>query len=166
MSESNGHQLGTTFKDAADREWRVRLTIGLLGTVRRETGVELGKVLASAEGLGKFESEVVGDPEKFVTVLYLLCHDQAEKAGVTPEQFAEAIDGDTYRRAAEAMLGACSDFFRPPKTSGATKETLRTLLAKADDLMAETIRAKLNDLPTANGSAGNSPASPDSTPAN
>lgn len=160
---TNDEHLPTTFTDTAGGTWRVRLTLGLLGRIRRELGFNLGKILADPQLLAQFETEVLGDPETFGSIVWLLVEDQAKAAGVDQEAFYAAFDGDTVIAASAAIVGAVSDFTRPRKTSGATKKVLGSMLARMDEEMARAIETRTADPKTWSGSAGSSPDSPGST---
>lgn len=90
-----------TFKDAEGREWVIRLTLGSIDRVKREADVDFG-VINTPEGPRKLAA-MFDNPATLAKVCYVLAHSQAEKAGVSPEQFAEAIDGDTLERMGEAL---------------------------------------------------------------
>jgi hypothetical protein len=129
-------------------------------------------VLDGGESLMKLAT----DPYTTANVLYLLCEAQCEKAGVTDEQFGEALAGDVIDEAAQALMDELVDFF--PKRQ---REALRTMLARisaVQDQGAELGTAKLKgaltdemirremdnasreiDLLLAGNSSGNAPGS-------
>lgn len=119
-----------TFTDNKGRAWEVRLTLGLLTEVREQAGVKLGEVLRTEQGLADF---VFGDVETLGKVLWVLCREQAERQGVTPEDFAHGFGGDTIEKAVEAVLGSVADFFPRSKIGAAIRKNLALVLAKADE---------------------------------
>lgn len=119
-----------SFVDCKGRSWQVRLTLGLLTEVREQAGVKLGEVLRTEQGLADF---VFGDVEQLGRVLWCCCREQAEAAGVAPEEFTRGFDGPTLEAATEAVLGSVADFFPRSKIAAAIKTNLALVLARADE---------------------------------
>lgn len=142
------------FRDRADAEWSLVLDVGLLTEVRRETGLNLTKPDDSAAALA--------DPMTFAGALWVLCREEAERAGLTPEQFARRLDPDTIDRAGDALLESLIDFFHR-RRGGPAKARLPELLRVADRRAGERL-AEMMESAIASNSAGNSPASSGSTP--
>jgi hypothetical protein len=139
-------------------EWRVRLNYGVCADVKRETGLDL---LAPVSNPETFADVLFADPAKLVGALYVVCQDQAEKAGVTPERFGREFDGDTLDAAVTAILEEVIGFFRKTQGRDAMRKNLPAMLAKqaaAANLAVET------SLLTGSDSASNSPGSAGSTP--
>jgi hypothetical protein len=155
--------VATSFRDGEGRTWSVRITIGLLPKLR-EAGFAVGD-LKGADGW-----EGLADPERLGRVLWVLVGEQAEKAGLTPEAFADGIDGPAIYAAHDAIMGAVADFTRPPAVAQAIKTRLPAVRAKAETTLAARLAAEpipdLDETPSpSNASAGSSPPSPASTPA-
>lgn len=144
-----------TFVDSEGREWQVRLTVGALGDVREEAGVDLGAALRSEQGLAEL---VLGDPAALVKVLWVLVESQSLDKDVDPVRFAHGFDGATLERATEALLAAVADFFPRSRVGKALRENLSAALTRMDD-------AVLAKLQASSSSPGNSPAPAASTPA-
>lgn len=120
------------FKDANGREWAVEINVGQAKRVRASLQVDLPALVAGrADGLG----ELLDDPIRLVDVLYVLCRDQAQKAGISDEQFGCGLGGDTLAQATDALVESLVDFFPDPKR----REVLRKLMAAARSIQAATL---------------------------
>lgn len=147
-----------SFKDADNREWKLRLTVGLLGDVKRDAGVDLGAAIKSPQSLAEI---LYTDPADLVKVLWVCVESQAKEAGVSPEEFGHAFDGPTIEKAGEALLEAVADFF--PRTAIAKR--IKTDLPKLLEQVDREMIARLDQVTSmSSDSAGNSPASSGSTP--
>lgn len=138
----------TRFKDFLGREWSLRLTVGALGQVRRETGADLGQAMRSDQALADL---LFGDPATLVSVLWVLVADQARE--VTPESFANGFDGPALERATEALLAAVADFFPRSKVGAALRASLGRTLERMDQAVIERLAQ------ASSNSAGSSPGS-------
>jgi hypothetical protein len=97
-----------TFTDCKDRPWTVDLTVATLKRVREATGVNLYSLVDDgARALG----ELVGDPERLVGVLYVLCEPQVKERSLSPEDFGSGFRGDALEQAADAFVAELVDFF-------------------------------------------------------
>ncbi len=156
-----------TFRDGAGREWLVEIHAWGIKQVRQRTGVNLGTL--HQNGFAPL-GELLGDVEKFVDVLYVLCAEQAEKRGVSDEQFGRSITGDAGEDAANAFMGAYELFcpadrravFRAligknAEVKGAIVETALREIAAID--AAEAARKQISTI-----AASSSPASSAATP--
>lgn len=155
--------LPTTFRDALGREWRVRITAGQLGRVRREAGVALGDLMRDPAALGEF---LYADPETLGRIVWLLVADQADARGVTPEQFADAFDGSTLQESTDAVLGAVADFFPRSPVAAQMRRGLAAMLTAMDLASVAAMERATGAVTTSisNGSAGSSPGPSASTP--
>lgn len=96
-----------SFNDLAGRVWLLVLNYGLAKRIAAELGVDFVNA-HTGECFAKLADEAL-----FVSVLFALCEAQAEKAGVTPEQFAEALAGEQFEAAGEALTECVQLFIRP-----------------------------------------------------
>lgn len=151
------------FRDRAGDEWGVEITIGDLDALRA-AGLDLGKVGSDPAAL-----DVLDTPETVGKVLWVLCGEQAEKRGLSPEQFARRFNGPTLFAAGDAVTEAVADFSQRPAVAAAIRSKLPGAMARLDAVKIaawETVLEKVGTTPSGStGSAGNSPASPGSTPA-
>lgn len=151
-----------TFKDTEGREWRVALTAGDLKPLRAECQVEVGKLLPNRmAGLGA----LLADLERFVDVVWLLVRGQ--HAGVTAEQFGQALGGDAVEDAADAFIRALADF--SPRQNRRPLLAMLTKAAEFEKTAADRMTAVVESLDpagllTSSASPGSSPASSASTP--
>lgn len=105
-----------SFKDAAGREWLVKLSGPRIDEVNKATGVNL--VSLSDPVFPKFAEDMSLIPR----CLWLICRKQAMQSNVDAEQFGEAVAGDCLEQAVSALTEAILDFF--PQS---TRDTLRAL---------------------------------------
>lgn len=145
-----------SFTDPDGREWKLRLTVGAVEEVKRETGVELGD-----ESDSKWLELLFGRRSTLVEVLAVLCERQMEKAGVSPEDFGHLFDGPTISAAGDALAAAVADFFPRARISKALSENLEKILAAGEDRAIEDLETRLASL----SSATATPDSPGSIPA-
>ncbi len=101
------------FKDGDGREWRLSLNFHTLERLK-------------ASGVDLTDPQVVvrlgDDPYQLGTALWCLAERQAESAGITPEQFAEATaDGDVIEAAVTALVAELVSFTRPARRAVLTK---------------------------------------------
>lgn len=117
-----------SFRDAAGRTWHLLLTIGRARAIREATGVDVGRVED-----GAFFLQIRRDPEKFASVLWLLCEKQAELLNppLTPAAFVEALDGNALDAAREAISQAVISF-----TPAAVRGALEIVLRKTNEAEA------------------------------
>jgi hypothetical protein len=104
----------TKFTDKAGRAWDLVIEVPHLRRLREEFRFEPAKAFTENAMV-----ELLTDPERLVGVLYTVCEEQAEKAGVTPEQFARGFDGAAIDGAFKALIEAVADF--SPLSKAATK---------------------------------------------
>lgn len=120
------------FRDCHGRNWSIRVDVGAVKRVRSALGVDLMQVAERKTRDGGREPGVLerlaSDPVLLVDVIYVLCRDQAQAAGVTDEEFGSAMAGDALEAAVNAMLGAIVDFSRTlarePRSRGCWRRRL------------------------------------------
>lgn len=125
----------TTFLDSEGREWRLALTIGLCRKIRDEVGVDIGNLKD-----GQAFLQMAADPYRFAETLWMLCEVQAEKANVSPEEFAESLTGDALDGALVALLEAVANFTRAPM-----RGAVRTMLQTSMEATQKGLEAIAND---------------------
>lgn len=145
------------FTDSEGREWDVRLTVGDLPALR-EAGFDLGKVFGAPDG---WAQGVGSDPAVVVKALYPLCERRVKELDMTPEQFGQLFDPDTYGRATEALLAEAAGFF--PNSRAA--KVIRTRAGDVFGAMEQAANGELDRLlSTWRTSATGSPGSSGLTP--
>ena len=120
-----------SFRDAEGREWHLSLSIGLARRIKDEVGVDFGQLAD-----GKLLAELGTDPEKLCSALWLMCEKQAERQSVTPEGFAESLDGDAIDGAMEALVEAIVLF-----TRSHLRNAMRTMFSKTKVAQEKTAKA-------------------------
>lgn len=98
-----------TFKDRHGNEWEIDASLGAFERVRDLAGVDLTDMASTGKCL-----EQMADPFVLGGVLWVLCQRQAEKRGMTPEQFRDCFNGDTVHEATEALIDEVVFFCRAP----------------------------------------------------
>lgn len=145
------------FVDRDGWQWKLILTVGNVADVKRETGVNLA--IASQDM--KWVELLFGDPAKLVSVLWVLCEEQAKANKLEPEAFAHVFDGATLEAAGNALAFAIADFFPRSRIASAIREGFETVLREAENRGIEAINRSLS---TALNSPTNSPESAESIP--
>jgi hypothetical protein len=105
------------FTDARGRSWPLTINVNTVRRVKAACGVDLlSLVNLSAEGVTcDLLDRLAGDPCLLVDVLFELVRPSADDLHVSPEAFAEALDGDALEGATVALLEAVIDFFPAAK---------------------------------------------------
>lgn len=114
------------FADAAGREWPLNITFGMAGELKSDANFDLG-----APNNETFGRVLYSDPFGLVKVLWVIIRRDAEKLGVTNDQFLEAMDGETLDLACDALMEALSDFIHR-RRSATVKARLPELMAAVD----------------------------------
>ena len=155
-----------TFVDNSNRAWTVAVTVTGVKRVRAALGIDIPSLIENgSEGLGK----LLGDPVAIIDVIYVLCRDQAEKLGITDEQFGEAMAGDAIQGACNAFLEAFADFFQEPRVRAGIRKML-VLSRKVTDLAMSEMTKTLESVDVDQearkliASFGTAPGSSESTP--
>lgn len=157
-----------TFKDNAGRDWTVAINVNAIKRVRDLAKVNLLDVFE-----GKLIDRLAADPVLLCDVLYAVCKPQADTAGVSDEQFGEALAGDAIELATKALLEELVSFSPNPRDRAALGRVIKALwnsVEKARDLLEARMNsselenrldiAMRNALETALGpSSGSVPAS-------
>lgn len=155
-----------SFKDTEGRAWTIGIHVLAVKRVRALAEVDLYALMdGSFEALGRLTE----DPCKLVDVLYVLCRDEAERRGLTDEDFGRSLGGDSLQQAIEAFVAELVDFCPDPRRREAlarmmeTGKSLQTRMAAK--MMGELDRLDLDDVERRLiDSYGNSRASSGSTP--
>lgn len=121
-----------TFTDNAGRTWDIIINVASIKRVRGVLGIDLYALIDDGcKPLG----ELVADPVRLADVLYCLCKEEAEKKGVSDEDFGRSLYGDAILRAADAFLEELIDFFPDPRT----RASLRKLIAAGKKIAARLL---------------------------
>jgi hypothetical protein len=97
-----------TFTDSTGKEWKLSLTLGSAKRVRESLDINL---LEPEAGKPPLVERLMHDDELIAGVLYSLCKPQIDTIGMTPEQFAELLDGPTMAVAYQSFHEEMICFF-------------------------------------------------------
>ena len=158
-----------SFIDNKDRTWMLEVNVATVKRVRALCRVDLNSIVEldknnkpSAELLERLSS----DPVLLVDVLYAVCKPQADKLGITEEDFGEAMAGDAIEQATTALLEEVIDFF--PESKRMVMQKILSASRKFSDAARKKLETELNDefenrvvfeLERLTGSSGTVPAS-------
>lgn len=133
-----------SFADRNNKSWNLSLTVGHLPVLKETYSLDLNKAVRSQED---FASLFDLAPQDLVGILYHVCEEAIEKAGLSPEDWAHLFDGETIERATEALAEAVLSFFPRQKIAQAMKGNLRKALEKMDAQAVKQIE-KMGQEPT------------------
>jgi hypothetical protein len=139
------------FLDTQGRDWHLpKITTRMLNTLRDDHKFDLREALKPDMGA---LAEALNDDERVAALCWELCKDQAAKAGVDRDEWADEFDGPTYQNAVVALLSAVWTFSRGPEKAAKATAALRAVMG-------------WDPSPTSSNSAGKPPEPPEgSTPA-
>lgn len=109
-----------TFVDDQGRTWVVRLTVGLCRKINDRFSLD-----ALNAWNGKFVTALAADSALLLDVLWLCVEQQANRDGVTQEQFFDGLGPTAFAQLAEAIQDAVLGFTLP-----AGRAALREIMRK------------------------------------
>lgn len=128
-----------TFTDTEGRHWNVKGTLGAFERVKTSCDVDMLDLPTTQECLKK-----IADVFTLGRVLYVMCEDQCQARGVTPEQFADAFNADVLHDASEALIEEviffCRKELRPALQMAFDKAR------QAEQKMIETVQHRIGSL--------------------
>jgi hypothetical protein len=134
-----------SFTDNKGRTWTLEVTVATVKRVRALCRVDLNSIVEldknnkpSAELLERLSS----DPVLLVDVLYAICKPQADKLGVSDEDFGEAMAGDVIEHATTALLEEVIDFF--PEAKRLVMRKILSASRKFSEAARRKLEAELN----------------------
>lgn len=163
------------FTDSAGRTWILSMNVGAIRRVKAQLGIDLLTVL---DHDCQLFARLGADIALAVDLVWVLIADQAEKMGVTDEQFGESLVGDAIDRAMEALVAETIAFFPQgrrailaklwEKSKQATNTAVQLAVTKLDSLttqaMEQEIERAFDRVAVPGSSSGAPPASAESTP--
>jgi len=121
------------FKDNAGRSWTIAIHVAAVKRVRGLLSLDLYSLLDERfAGLAK----LLADPVDFVDVLYVLCKDDADRLGITDEDFGRAMAGDSIEHARNAFLEEYADFFPDPRVRAGLRKVMAASAKVRDRIMS------------------------------
>jgi hypothetical protein len=148
------------------RSWEITINVAAVKRVRGLLQIDLyGLVDDGFQSLGK----LVSDPVTLADVLYCLCKDQADKLGVSDEDFGRSLAGDAIARAADAFVEELIDFFPDARARESLRKAIQAGKTVRDKVLAhaETMLQAIDPEIEAQkwiNSSGNLPESSAATP--
>ncbi len=150
------------FRDNAGRTWAVSVDVAAIKRVRALAGFDLLSVMD-----GKAVDRLIADPVLLCDVLCAVCRPEAERLGVTDEDFGRAMAGDAIDHATQALLEELVSFCPNPRDRKRLRKfvtTMWTTMEKARDVLERKLDERLEDasrqaLTALGGSSGSSPVS-------
>lgn len=127
-----------SFADNAGRTWAVQVNVDTIKRVKGLLDVNLLDVVD-----GDLVERLVSDPILVCDVVYVVCKPEADKQGVSDEDFGRSMAGDAIHSATDALLGEIVDFFPPLK-----RKVLSAALEKIRDLETVATDAALDRIET------------------
>lgn len=121
------------FTDNAGRAWDIEINVAALKRVKGLTGVDLLGVLD-----GTLIEQLIRDPVLLCDVIFAACKPEADRQGITDEEFGRAMAGDAIEHAAAALLDEIVSFCPSPRDRAALGRVLaatRTAMDRARDLV-------------------------------
>jgi len=88
-----------TFTDTEGRLWNIKGTLGAFERVKTSCGVDMLDLPTTQSCLKQ-----ISDVFTLGRVLYVMCEEQANYRGLTPEQFADGFNADVLHAASEALI--------------------------------------------------------------
>ena len=99
------------FEDTQGVSWDTSLNGFLYVRLKRELDVDVFQLFAAEKGL----PELLGDIEKLVDALWMICEKQAAERGVGMESFLERLGPQNISAATESLLESVMDFLPTPE---------------------------------------------------
>ena len=134
------------FKDKKNLEWRLVVNVAALKAVKSVCGVDLFNIISLKEGEKPDLSRLTAlaeDPILLVDVLYTLCAKQIAERNMTPEEFAEGLNGDVLEKAFHSLIMETFDFF--PEAKRLTMTKLWTIATRYQEKNQQELLEKVND---------------------
>lgn len=126
-----------TFKDNQGRSWTVDVSVSTVKRVKSLLDVDLLSIAS-----GKLIDQLVADPILIVDVLYVVIKPEADKLGITDENFGSSMGGDCIEQATTALLEALIGFFPSAQDRANLKRVLDAInkaMDKARTLATERL---------------------------
>lgn len=112
----------STFADNTGHTWRVAINLGAVSRIRQKTSINLHDATLGESSRRNPVNRIVSNRDKLIAVLYVACESQADKLGLSQDDFAARFDDATVERAREALGAEVIDYF--PVRSAPTLRTL------------------------------------------
>ncbi len=121
-----------SFRDSEGRPWNLAINVSTVKRVRSLVGVDLYRL---PEDGFKPLGELLGDPCKFVDVLFAIVKPDADAKEITDESFGAALGGDYIEKASDAFVEELIDFFPDERRRKALRKVIEKGKAIGEKLM-------------------------------
>ncbi len=125
-----------TFTDNAGRSWTVAINVSAIKRVRDLLDVDLASTADGDEKSKKLLAQLMVDPILLCDVVYCLCKPEADKLGVSDEDFGRAMGGDSLGQARGAILAELVNFSPNPDQRRVAKKAVDKLKSMESKAMA------------------------------
>jgi hypothetical protein len=116
------------WKDTKGRQWAVDFTVAEVRRIQKETGIHVAKIMEIEEVAKLKDDELL-----FCDLLWSVHRLEAERLGLTREDFEGALSGPCIMEACDAVLFGATDFLSDSRKG----EVFRQLLTNFNNLQAE-----------------------------
>jgi hypothetical protein len=126
-----------TFTDNKGRKWEVTISVGTVKKAKAHLDVDMMNPKAIITR--------IADPIFLCDLLFVVCKEQADKEGITDEDFGYSMGGHALWDAQNAFTEEYIDFFQNPEV----RENLRALTEKlktATTKMQQTLSKRIEKL--------------------
>lgn len=159
-----------TFSDAKNRQWEIAGNFATYSRVKSRCAVDLTDIVTEE----RKSLTQLADPFTLGDVIWCLVEVQAERRGISRDDFGEGLDGDAWEAAARALMDEMVFFCRPSArpmltmTMKKIDEARASLDKRMPEMLVEAER-KIDEMFAGlihGSSETSSPESSASTPAN
>lgn len=121
MTEKPQEPSARSYVDANNNKWTLPINVTTLRRVLDEEKLDLTRS-DSGDAMLRLHDE----PLLLSRVLYLLLAEEIERRGISPEDFANGLHGESLEKAADALMEGVMDFFPPSKRAAVRTHVRRT----------------------------------------
>ena len=132
-----------SFIDRNKEAWDLDLNIAAAMRLQSRLQIRIEDAVSmtpTRQGEKPLLERIAEDSILLFNIIYVLCEEQAEKRGLTQEDFAARFDGDTIEAATIALLDELENFSRP------AQRKVMQQLREAGDKISERATQKLTEL--------------------
>lgn len=133
-------ELSTVFVDSKGRKWDATVDVPSVKAIRNQLQIDLLELL---DGKDQALRKMIDNPETMVDAMYLICREQCEAEGISPEDFGRGLVGEGIDNAIDAFLVGLAYFF--PKGRRAVVLGMVRKLNESMDRVITKALAALND---------------------
>lgn len=144
-----------TFKDKAGRAWVVELDWEAADRVQAEHGIDL----IDPDKIDRAYLAIAFNPRALLAVVWAMCQAQAQRDGVSKEDFTRAIGPAQLGPMLEAVKETVADFSPCPELADAKRKAFRAIVEVTEEQAPGLIDRNLSRAKESARSAMNSPAS-------